>query len=113
MPEESHDELARRLWRQAELNEAIRARDMPTEEDALRAMNDAYQRLRDLGWKEAQYCPKDGTVFASCHPASAAVAELTHYQGEWPKGTWWVEEAGDLWPHRPILFRPRKGAVTT
>lgn len=47
------------------INEIIakRAADMPTEEDAMVAMQEAFERLKDLGWKEAMYCPKDGTLF--------------------------------------------------
>lgn len=78
----------------------------PTPEEAA-ALNDlfaAYQRLKALGWNDAVYCPKDGTKFAAIEAGSTGV-HLADYQGEWPSGGWWVYD-GDIWPSRPILFKP-------
>lgn len=92
------------LWRRAEEVEQARAALWPTEQDAISAMTDAHHRLKSLGWNDAIYCPKDGTVFEVIEAGSSGIHEC-HYSGEWPKGTWWVHGAGDLWPSRPILFR--------
>lgn len=86
---------------------ADRAADMPTEQDAIDAMFRAYQRLKDLGWEDAIHCPKDGTWFHSVEAGSTGIA-ITAYHGEWPKGGWWHAEAGDLWPGRPVLFKPKE-----
>jgi hypothetical protein len=82
---------------------------MPTERDALEVMFAAYDRLRAFGWCDAIYCPKDGTVFDAIEAGSTGIFPC-HYSGEWPDGHWWVEDGGDLWPSRPILFRAREGA---
>ncbi len=88
-----------------------RAKDMPDEKTALKVMFDAWLRLRDFGWSEAIYCPKDGSSFNAIEAGSTGIHRC-YYQGEWPKGSWWVEGDGDLWPSRPILFRldPEKEA---
>lgn len=77
----------------------------PEEKTALEAMWQQYDALRKLGWREAIYCPKDGSVFLAIDAGSTGVFEC-HYDGEWPKGTWWIHDGGDLWPARPILWKP-------
>ena len=47
-----------------------RAEDMPDEKAAVAALFDAWLRLKELGWKEAEYCPKNGTPFLSIEPGS-------------------------------------------
>src|SRR5688572_6343908 len=42
---------------------ARRAEQMPDEQSAIHTMFNAWLRLKELGWKEAQYCPKDGSLF--------------------------------------------------
>jgi len=83
---------------------AKRAADMPTEKDALNVMHEAYSRLRELGWREAIYGPKDGTWFQAIEAGSTGVFQC-QYNGEWPKGSWWIADAGDLWPAHPILHK--------
>ncbi len=93
------------------LTSAIAARDaaqaerMPDDRAALLQMQDAYTRLEKLGWRNAIYCPKDGTVFDAIEAGSTGIFAC-HYEGDWPTGSWWAQDAGDLWPARPILFRP-------
>lgn len=90
----------------AEIEEADRRRAelMPTERDAINALFEAYLRLKELGWNDAIYCPKDGSTFQSISAGSTGIGN-TCYQGEWPKGHWWTYEAGDMWPAHPILFK--------
>lgn len=83
---------------------AARSALMPTEQDALNLMHDCYDRLRELGWNDAVYCPKDGTEFDAIEAGSTGIHRC-YYDGEWPKGHWWIAEDGDLWPSRPILYR--------
>lgn len=97
-------EQAKELWDRIEAKRKARAEAMPDEQSALVAMHDAYDRLRELGWRQAIYCPKDGTWFDAIEAGSTGIHDC-HYHGEWPNGSWWVAEAGDLWPSRPILFR--------
>ena len=99
------EEQFKALWATAEAEEAARAAAMPTEQDAINAMFSAHLRLRDLGWREAIYCPKDGSEFDVIEAGSTGIHRC-HYSGEWPDGHWWVADDGDLWPSRPVLYRP-------
>ena len=102
-PEEVADEIRRAIRQGDEMREK-RLADMPTEKDALDVLFQAYTRLRELGWNDAIYCPKDGSAFDVIEAGSTGI-HTAHYEGAWPKGSWWVRDAGDLWPSRPILFR--------
>jgi hypothetical protein len=97
-------ELIENLLDVIDEQEAKRAEDMPTEQDALSRMFDCVQRLKELGWNDATYCPKDGTVFNVIEAGSSGIHKA-HYEGKWPDGTWWIHDNGDLWPSRPILFK--------
>ena len=81
-----------------------RTNDMPTESDAIRQSFRAWYRLKELGWKEAIFCPKDGSSFLVIEPGSTGIHRC-HYDGEWPDGYWWIEADGDLHPSHPILFK--------
>jgi hypothetical protein len=94
------------LWEKIEQAREKRERDMPDEHAALLVMGSAIQRLRDLGWADAVYCPKDGSCFDAIEAGSTGVHRC-HYLGEWPTGSWWISDEGDLWPARPILWRAR------
>lgn len=71
----------------------------------LEQMHDAWAGLKECGWKEIEYCPKDGTRFLAICAGSTGVFPH-YYRGEWPDGHWWAEAHGDLWPSRPILWKP-------
>ncbi len=93
----------------AEIERAKKARadKYPDTAAAIKGMFEAYQRLTDLGWQDAIYCPKDGTLFDSISAGSTGIGN-TMYRGEWPDGKYWGFEAGDVWPAHPILFKPIK-----
>jgi hypothetical protein len=93
------------LWAECEAEQAKRAADMPTEQDAIKAMFSAWLRLKELGWKEAIYCPKDGSTFKAIEPGSTGIFDCS-YEGEWPKGSWWCYANNDVYPSRPTLFKP-------
>ena len=71
----------------------------------LEQMHDAVQGLKACGWREIEYCPKDGTRFLAICAGSTGV-HPHYYSGEWPNGSWWAEASGDLWPSRPALWKP-------
>lgn len=96
---------ANRIFEAAEAATAKRAADMPTERDAIVALWNAWQRLKELGWKEAMYCPKNGSRFQVIEAGSTGVFECT-YDGEWPTGHYWIQGVDDIYPSRPILFKP-------
>lgn len=95
---------AETIWNSIQRAHEDRVARMPDEKSALNAMHDAYTRLKDMGWRDAIYCPKDGSTFEIIEVGSTGIFRA-HYQGEWPTGSWWAEDAGDLWPSRPTLFR--------
>lgn len=86
--------------------QAERAAAMPTVEDALKQIAGAMQRLDDLGFRDAIYAPKDGTV-VDLIEAGTAIVLSGHYMSYGPGGCFFVHCEGDLWPSNPILFRPR------
>ncbi len=71
----------------------------------LGSIRQSYEALLAAGWQDIIYCPKDGTRFLAVVAGQADVLRC-HYSGEWPTGSWFVEDCGDLWPARPILWRP-------
>lgn len=82
---------------------------MPDEQSAIRMMMDAHTRLTDMGWKDPIYCPKDGRTFEVIEPGSTGIFKCI-YMGDWPKGSWWVMDDADMFPSRPVLFRPLPAA---
>lgn len=94
------------LWAAAMAAKAERATAMPDERAALNVLWGGFQRLRELGWKEWIYMPKDGTLVDLIEAGSTGIHQ-GYYSGEWPKGTVWICDEGDAWPSHPILFRER------
>lgn len=84
--------------------EAKREALMPTEQDAINMLWAAQQRLKELGWNDARYCPKDGSEFQVIESGSTGVFNC-RYRGEWPTGSYDVYAHGDVWPGRPMLFK--------
>lgn len=95
------------IWASIEEEKAKRAVDMPDEQAALGVLFRAFTRLKELGFREAIYCPKDGSIFEAIEAGSTGIHDCS-YQGQWPTGTWWVHFDGDMAPSRPILFRPKQ-----
>ena len=88
---------------------AHRVEAMPDVDAVMRQMTICCQRLRDLGWQEIIYCPKDGTVFDAIEFGSTGIHPC-HYEGTWPKGSWRVHVGGTTFPSRPVMFRLRAAA---
>ena len=61
--------------------------------------------MRNDGWKDICYCPKDGSVFWAWSPVMPNPYRCK-YDGEWPNGKWWALMDGDIWPDQPVLFKP-------
>lgn len=88
-----------------EAREHKRAELMPDEKSAIDMLFEAWLRLKELGWREAIYCPKDGSHFQVIEAGSTGIHDCA-YQGEWPTGSWWLYGDGDVWPgSRPVLFK--------
>lgn len=83
---------------------ALRADEMPDEHAALRVMMLAYERLRALGWRSADYAPvgvRVETISAGSTGIHWGAKSERPGGGHW----WWIEDGGDLWPGHPVLFR--------
>lgn len=67
-------EDAKAIWQHAEKSQAKRAEMMPTAEDALRALIQAEQRLRELGWwRGGGLCVRRGDDCAVAEQGSTGI----------------------------------------
>lgn len=101
MPIFRHEPLTRaegdELWRRSEERRVERETKMPDERAAIDALFEAWYRLKELGWSEPQYCPKDGTPFKVIELGSTGIFDC-HYHGEWPDGLYMVSDDRDVYP---------------
>jgi hypothetical protein len=95
------DDIGQQIMAAVEKSRAAAASDMPSESDALLVMFRAYQRLTELGFREATYCPSDGKIRELIEPGSTGI----HRGYRDDNRRFWIMEAGDLWPSSPCLFR--------
>lgn len=70
---------------------------MPDEQSAVNMFFEAWLRLKELGWNNADYCPKDGSEFAIIEAGSTGIHRHCFYDGEWPDGKYWIVSGNDLW----------------
>ena len=70
---------------------------------AIEKLNEAFVELQNLGWQQIMYAPQDGTEIEVIELGSIGIHVARHL-----KPGFWVADAGDLWPSRPILWRPLK-----
>ena len=94
----------RQHW--AESAEKERAELEPFAHPAMADISRLTSELRNAGWNDIAYCPKDGTVFLAWSPINGPLPYRCSYDGEWPNGSWWACTCGDIWPDRPVLFKP-------
>ncbi len=99
------DKQIEKLFSCFEEEKVKRARIMPDEQSAINRMFEAFLRLQELGWKEAMYCPKDGSMFSTIEAGSTGIHK-SNYVGEWPTGRYYTYD-GDVWPSKPVLWRKR------
>jgi hypothetical protein len=85
-------------------SDARRKAAMPSEQSAILALQDAWTRLQDFGWTRPEYAPKDGSPLDIIELGSTGI-HSGRYEGEWPKGSWWLFGYGDVWPTRPAMCR--------
>lgn len=76
---------AKAIWAQVRASDKRRRRLMPDALSALDMLGDARQRLRDEGWADGIYCPKDGSEFAVIEYGSTGIF-AGFYCGKWPDG---------------------------
>mgnify|MGYP003418994960 FL=1 len=95
------------IMNRIEAAQAKREADMPTEQDAILAMFSAWQRLKELGWREGRRMPTTGERFATVQTGSTGIHACTAER----RNTFdviYTTDDGDLWPSSspPTLFRP-------
>lgn len=97
---------AKALWEAVEASQEKAKADFPNEQSALREISRAMQRLRDFGWRDAIYSPKDGSEFEVIEAGSTGVFRC-YYDGKWPDGTWMTSDDRDIYPSSkpPLMFR--------
>lgn len=109
-PKFRHESLTRAegeaMWERAKTEETKRATDMPDDKSAIRALWSAQQRLKELGWREGCYSPRDGTHFQVTEIGSTGIFDCDCH-GIWPNCTWTTYDEHDAFPSSkpPLLFR--------
>jgi len=98
---------AKAIMARVEAATAKRKVDMPTEQDAIRALWSAHQRLKELGWRDGRYMPTTGERFATVQVGSTGIHACTAERRDM-FGTNYTTHDGDLWlsSSPPTLFRP-------
>lgn len=103
------DMFAEDLWARAQAAQRTRAADMPTEQDALNRLFECWLRLKELGWREAVYMPKDHSIHPLIECGSTGIHNGYHDE----TGRYWIVSDNDSWPSSPILYRPPQPVVDT
>jgi hypothetical protein len=110
LPETRHEPLTRAeadaMWESAKAAEQARAERMPDEQSAIRGLMDAWLRLKEIGWRDGMYTPRDGTHFQTIEVGSTGIFDCV-CSGEWPRCTWTTFDDIDAYPssHPPALFK--------
>ena len=84
-----YENEAEALWASCKADDLRRREQMPDSMSAIRMLFDARTRLKDEGWSEGIYCPKDGSEFAIIEYGSTGIFHAV-YHGEWPSGMLFV-----------------------
>lgn len=89
------------LLRDAETQKAARAKQLPTEQDCIRMMVQCRLRLIELGWREGEYAPRDGSEFTAINAGFRGPVTCIHLGSGY-----FTADGGDWWPSpRPIVYR--------
>jgi hypothetical protein len=76
MADGSHVELsseeAKRIWDEVRQKQAERSERMPDTYSALSALVSASERMKELGWRDSRYSPREGR-FAVCEIGSTGI----------------------------------------
>lgn len=90
------------LLDECEREKAARDALMPDERGAIFMLFAAYQRLKDFGWRDGMYAPKDGTTVQTISLGSTGIHDCK-FAGNY----WHLFDGGDTYPSsdRPDMFR--------
>lgn len=91
-----------RLIAAIDRRDADTAAEMPDDASALQVMHRAFERLKQLGWRDGRHAPKDGTIFDSCNADSTGTHECFYAEGFWN-----TLDGGECYPsgQPPLLWR--------
>lgn len=83
----------------------MKAAEMPTEKDAIAQLSAAMYRLKEMGWREPMYAPRDPKIVIEViEPYSVGIFDATYFGGV----GWFSHDAGDSYPSEFILWRYKK-----
>lgn len=101
------EEQARQILEAIEADKALSIEQMPDVDAALRVFHRAYVRLKELGFKDIIYHPKDGSTFEVIEPGSTGIFPCEYWEKP-TRGSFWIQEDGGT-PSHPVLWRPIPG----
>lgn len=78
--------------------------NMPDLETALMVFAKAYRRLKDFGFQDIIYHPKDGGTFEVIEPGSTGIFPCQYWETP-TRGSFWIMQDGGC-PSHPCLWRP-------
>lgn len=92
-------EVADAIWAAAMEGKAKRQAMMPDEATAIRFMHDANTTLKEMGWQDPLYAPKNQPI-QMLEAGSTGI-----HNGYRDEIGFWITD-DDTWPSRPVLWRP-------
>lgn len=106
-----HEPLTRKegdeIMARVEASKARRAEAMPTATEAVRALWDAWYRLKELGWKDPRYAPVDSRIKKIIEIGSTGLHDAHCIPRDGKEGeSWWWIPANGYCPTTPILYLP-------
>lgn len=78
-----------------------------TDENAIRLLRYAYNKLVKLGFDDICFAPKDGSIFEAIELYHFDIRRCK-YIGDEGQGRYWMSDNDNVWPAHPILWRPIK-----
>lgn len=109
-----HEPLTRgeadEIMARVEAAKTLRAERMPTEEAAVKALWDAWYRLKELGWKDAQHAQPRTEPYLVVEVGSSGIHRATCQVRPSDKNRecWWWTCDDEIYPSNPILYRESK-----
>ncbi|NOV17871.1 hypothetical protein E5S70_17610 [Ensifer adhaerens] len=74
------EEEAKELWQVVKQAGKDRAERLPDAKACLTALSSAKDRMRELGWRDSRYCPRDGSTFAVCEIGSTGMWSAFYHE---------------------------------
>lgn len=91
-----------KILAEAQIRRRERADHLPTTNHCVVALLQTVERLREIGWRDACYAPKDRSFDAIVMGGSGV------HRCQWLGGTaggWFIEDTNDWWPAQIVVWR--------